>query len=385
MGRPVNISSTITVDFEDQFSASACKAFEVVKNCADNALKTLNSFPDSLAPGFQGDVALFSKSVDKFDSSINRVTESLLKGQKKAIQFGDSLVSPRKFIDDLWNSLMQMDTFTATASLIGLVGIIGDMNSELRKIVLGVGIATTVVGVFQHFINDNNDESNLSKTLGEIENKIGAIQELTPLEPKISENSFQQFERFSSVLDPFTNNAGLQLTVDLLDNASGDAQNLREELENTFSSNIEQKITIVKETVNLSSSSRGKRKADIRLEISPDGSNDSGGSDDSGGSFDGSSVNPGGFNDRIPSFSTGIDRVPRDMLAMIHKDETVLTKTEAEERRGGNSGGMAVQNVNLHMNMPDSFNPANMKRQDFRQFAMKMQDELRRLDRRMSR
>jgi hypothetical protein len=78
---------------------------------------------------------------------------------------------------------------------------------------------------------------------------------------------------------------------------------------------------------------------------------------DSGGGFDGSSVDPGGFSDKINSFSTGIDRVPRDMLAMIHKDETVLTKTEAEERRRGNSGGMAIQRVSINMNMPDSFNP----------------------------
>ena len=115
MARPVNISSTITIDFEDQFSASACKAFEVVKKCAENALGTLNSFPDSLASGFKDDVALFSKSVDKFDGSINRVVASLQKGQEEAIRFGDSLESPGKLVDDLWESLKKFSRSCAPA------------------------------------------------------------------------------------------------------------------------------------------------------------------------------------------------------------------------------------------------------------------------------
>ena len=40
-----------------------------------------------------------------------------------------------------------------------------------------------------------------------------------------------------------------------------------------------------------------------------------------------------------PSFSSGIRFVPRDMLAQIHKGETVLPRSQAEQFRRGGSGG----------------------------------------------
>jgi len=43
----------------------------------------------------------------------------------------------------------------------------------------------------------------------------------------------------------------------------------------------------------------------------------------------------------FPSFASGINFVPRDMLANIHKGETVLPKAQAERFRQGGLGGDA--------------------------------------------
>lgn len=164
---------------------------------------------------------------------------------------------------------------------------------------------------------------------------------------------------------------GLFLHLSLVDEATDKAADIRGKLEKTFKTPITQTVKI--------------RQADggIVFRKSPRRSRSGSGGD--AGGFQTPSRDTTGFAGGVSSFSAGIDRVPRDMFAVIHKDETVLAKTEAEERRRGISGGMAIQSVNINMNMPESFNPSNMSRQNFRQFALRMQDELRRLDARRSR
>ena len=55
----------------------------------------------------------------------------------------------------------------------------------------------------------------------------------------------------------------------------------------------------------------------------------------------------------LPSFASGINFVPRDMLAKIHKGETVLPRSQAEQFRKGSSGG----GDNITFNITGGFVP----------------------------
>lgn len=48
-------------------------------------------------------------------------------------------------------------------------------------------------------------------------------------------------------------------------------------------------------------------------------------------------------------FAHGLPRVPRDMIVQVHKDEAILTRSEAESRRRGNGGGRTFRDINIFM------------------------------------
>lgn len=59
---------------------------------------------------------------------------------------------------------------------------------------------------------------------------------------------------------------------------------------------------------------------------------------------------------KIPSYDVGTSRVPEDQLAMVHKDEMILTAAEANKVRNGvaSSGGTANINVNMKVTLNNS-------------------------------
>ncbi|GJL78800.1 MAG: hypothetical protein NPINA01_17890 [Nitrospinaceae bacterium] len=76
----------------------------------------------------------------------------------------------------------------------------------------------------------------------------------------------------------------------------------------------------------------------------------------------------------VPSFASGIRFVPRDMLAEIHKGETVLSKPQAEQfRQSGSSGD------NITFQITSGFTPDQATA---RKFARMIEDERIRLNER---
>jgi len=357
------VSTKIVIEIDDRSAKKALenfkKTFEEIERMQVNDIPSKNIF----------------ESIQRDFAEIERITKELDQARRDRND---------RFFTDLENMVLKRDT-------VGQAQLAGELASFMALFPQTVGVAATALGSFYavwktgQFLEEwRVGDKPVDEYLKVVGDSFESLPSTKPLELQIvSQDISEQLSEVERLKRQFEEQRGLFLHLNLNDEATDEAFNVRNILEKTFKDPITQiiKIEQVQGSINL-------RKSPSRLGSGDSGgdfSDSSSGSGDSGGGFDGSSVNPGGFGDTFGSFSTGIDRVPRDMLAMIHKDETVLTKTEAEERRSGNSGGMAIQRVSINMNMPDSFNPSNMKRQDFRQFAMKMQDELRRLDRRMSR
>ncbi len=344
-------STTITTHFvvqlDDKFSVAAIKSLKDYEKAAVETQKQIENFKPIFDTPFEETFGSLKKDIDELNTL----------GQ---VQVAGGLVL----------GIAAAATLSANLALVGAT-----LTAFYVTWLAGTELREWLVGgqPVDEYLGDVHKSVDKIAELGKTSLPPISIEILCPLQEL--EEKRRLIEQVFAGLDIF-------VTLQLIDQATEDAIKIRKELEAIYKTPITQIINIKK----ISSGSGSSRSLDSSSssDSGGDSSDSSSGSGDSGGGFDGSSVNPGGF-DTFASFSTGIDRVPRDMLAMIHKDETVLTKSEAEERRRGNSGGLAIQRVSINMNMPDSFNPSNMKRQDFRQFAIKMQDELRRLDRRMSR
>jgi len=341
------VKTQIVVQFDDQFSEAANRSLQNYQKAVKEAQKQIESFKPIFDTPFEETFENLKKDIDELNTL----------GQ---VQIAGGLVLGIAAAATLSKNLAWVGA-TLTAFYVAWWA-----GKDLREWLVGGQPVDEYLGDVKKSVDEIAD-------LGKTSLPPISIEILIPL---------QELEEKRQLIEQVFANLDIFVTLQLIDQATEDALKIRKELEAIYKTPITQIINIKKVSSGIGSSrSSGFSSSG---DSGGDSSDSSSGSGDSGGGFDGSSVNPGGF-DTFGSFSTGIDRVPRDMLAMIHKDETVLTKTEAEERRRGNSGGLAIQRVSINMNMPDSFNPANMKRQDFRQFAMKIQDELVRLDRRRSR
>jgi murein DD-endopeptidase MepM/ murein hydrolase activator NlpD len=79
---------------------------------------------------------------------------------------------------------------------------------------------------------------------------------------------------------------------------------------------------------------------------------------------------------KIPSYDTGIKRVPEDQLAMVHKDEMILTAAEATKVRNSVSSSGGTANINVTMNVTLANSSAGQAQKLLSEFKKQLQEEL---------
>jgi hypothetical protein len=193
--------------------------------------------------------------------------------------------------------------------------------------------------------------------------------------PPIPQETVQSLDNAKTCLQQIQQLQDIFITVVLVDNATKEAKQLRQEIEGIFSKDIIQRIRIIEETTQLSlpSFSGSSDSIDSPIELQTPSVDLTG----FGDSVSTSSSNSSSIT--FPGFSSGIERVPRDMLAMIHKDEAVLPKNQAEDFRRSGSRGITIQNLDFSINAP---NVLNLDRETVSDLALTIRDEIQRIDQR---
>lgn len=309
MATSTTINTQIVVNFEDNFTESACKSMESYKRCLEGALQLQKKNEESARS-----LDLFSQGFERLEEDATKLNTALL-----------ALAIPPAILAFLALPAQIKSVIVALVILFGTWKV-GEEMSEWR--VGGESIEEYVEGVKESL------------------DQLGNSQPLAL--PPISGEVMQSLESIKICLEQIQNMQDIFITVNLVDNATEEAKRIREEIEKTFSQDITQRVTIAEQTFKTATGpGTGPSSSDSFFDGGPE--------------FLTSSLDLTGFIDKVgtspkikvPGFSSGIERVPRDMLAMIHKDEAVLPKNQADNFRQGNSNGMTIQNLNFSFNVPN--------------------------------
>ena len=146
------------------------------------------------------------------------------------------------------------------------------------------------------------------------------------------DESVDGFTQSLKFLETEIANANLTMAVEMLDNATGPGEEIRNSLENLFASPITQEI-IVKQTNAIAKFRGGGNKSDSFFS--------------DGVEFQASTSDLTGFGPGVvkapDSFASGIRYIQRDSLVKVHKGERILSRTEADQERQSGSGGGTLQ------------------------------------------
>jgi F0F1-type ATP synthase membrane subunit b/b' len=337
------VTTQIVVQFDDQFTDSANRAIENYKKSFEEA----------------------QKKAESLNQNLNRIYEKYFETLRKDI-----------------NNLSALELTASIGSLTAILATLAVSTSGVLSGLASVGVATT--GVYAIWMA--GEELNEWRVGGQpIKEYVEGVQEsldqLSSSEsielPPVPPGTVQSLESAKTCLEQIQQMRDIFITVNLLDNATQQAKAMRDEIEEIFSQDITQRVTIAEETVRSEAPFFSSA-----FNSSKNGSNTLGSLFGDGlPGFQTPSLDLTGFGDSVGNFASGINRVPRDMIAMIHKNEAVLPSDQAEEFRRSNSSGMTIQNLNFSFNVP---NGLKLDREEFRNLAFMMRDELKRLDRRVN-
>lgn len=336
MTTSTTVNTNIVIKFEDKFTEEACQATETYKKCLEGALQ----LQSKSAEGARS-LDLFSQGFERFENDADKLNTALLALGLPAflLAFGALPISIGIVIGSL-------------AALYG----IWKSGEELPELKAGGKPMPEAI----------DDVSESLEKLAKL--KTSGFPLIPPETIQSLEALIFQLEQIQALQDIF-------ITVNLIDNATKEAKQLRQEIEGIFSQDIVQRIKVIEERSKLTipSFSGGSDSifSDAPIELQTP-------SVDLTGFSDSVNTSPSSST-TVPGFSSGIERVPRDMLAMIHKDEAVLPKNQAEDFRRGGSNGVSVQKLEFNIHAP---NVLNLDRQTVGDLALTIRDEIQRIDQR---
>lgn len=356
------VTTQIVVQFDDQFTNAAIQANEKLKKSWEAVQKVQSEPTENIFQEMAQQRAKVAKHrIEEY--------EELTRGFREEID---------KFVTSQEDSFLKLENHEKFGVVVGIVSLIRLIPTIMEPAVTALTAFYLAWKAGEELNEWRVGDQPIKKYVEGVQESLNHLASSESIGlPPIPQETVQSLESAKTCLQQIQNFQDIFITVNLVDNATQQAKAMRDEIEEIFSQDITQRVTIAEETVRSempffsSAFNSSKTGSNTLGSLFGDGLPE----------FQTPSLDLSGFGDSVGNFASGINRVPRDMIAMIHKNEAVLPSDQAEEFRRSNSSGMTIQNLNFSFNVP---NGLKLDREEFRNLAFMMRDELKRLDRRVN-